>query len=73
MLPTTAQALGVREVAGQTIGETLATALRDKRLLLVLDNFEQVGAAAGAVQELLAAVPGLTVLATSRAALAHPG
>ncbi len=69
VLPTTAQALGVREVAGQTLGDTLATALGYKRLLLVLDNFEQVGAAAEAVQELLAAVPGLSVLATSRAAL----
>ena len=69
VFPATAQALGVREVAGQTIAKTLATALGHKRLLLVLDNFEQVSAAAGTVQELLAAVPGLTVLTTSRAAL----
>jgi predicted ATPase/class 3 adenylate cyclase len=40
--------------------------LRDRRALLVLDNLEQLDGAAGAVAGLLAAAPGLTVLATSR-------
>ena len=69
LLPTIAQALEVTEVPGQTIGETLAAALGGKRRLLVLDNFEQILPAAMGVADLLAAVPDLTVLVTSRAAL----
>src|SRR5262249_13990851 len=44
-------------------------ALRNRQLLFVLDNCEHLPAAAPAVGELLAACPGLTVLATSRAPL----
>ena len=47
----------------------LAGALRPRQLLLVLDNCEQVLAAARALGELLAACPALQVLATSRAPL----
>ncbi|MDP9480998.1 MAG: hypothetical protein M3R38_35925, partial [Actinomycetota bacterium] len=43
--------------------------LREKRLLLVLDNFEHLLEAAPEVAELLAACPSLKVLATSRAPL----
>ena len=43
--------------------------LRDRRLLLVLDNFEHVLDAAPVVTTLLGAAPGLTVLVTSRAVL----
>ena len=46
VVPTIAAALGVREVAGQPLLETLSTFLASKRLLLVLDNCEQVLAAA---------------------------
>ena len=69
VLPTIARALGLRETAGQSLAETLAAYLRDKRLLLVLDNCEQVPAAAPAVAALLQDAPGLQVLATSRAPL----
>jgi predicted ATPase/DNA-binding CsgD family transcriptional regulator len=64
-----AQAVGVREAGGQSLPATLQAALRARQLLLVLDNCEHLPAAAPSVAELLAACPGLTVLATSRAPL----
>jgi predicted ATPase/class 3 adenylate cyclase len=67
--PTIAQALGLKEQAGQPIAETLRAHLADKRLLLALDNFEQVVGAAGEVAALLEASPGLRALVTSRAPL----
>src|SRR5919199_6519765 len=45
VLPTIAQTLEVKEAGGQPLSETLKASLRDKQLLLVLDNFEQVVAA----------------------------
>lgn len=47
----------------------LSTRLRDKTLLLVLDNFEQVTAAATGLVDLLQAVPNVTILVTSRETL----
>jgi predicted ATPase/DNA-binding SARP family transcriptional activator len=64
-----AQTLGVREMAGTPLLESLKAHLKDKQLLLLLDNFEQVLEAAPLVAELLAAAPRLKVLVTSRAAL----
>ena len=61
-----AQALGVREVGAEPLEAQLKAFLRDKRLLLLLDNFEQVVEAAPLVADLLAACPGPTVLVTSR-------
>ncbi|MBA2642927.1 MAG: winged helix-turn-helix domain-containing protein [Actinobacteria bacterium] len=69
VIGATARALGVSEIGGQTVLDTLIEALRDREALLVTDNFEHVSAAAPAVAELLAAAPGLNVLATSRAPL----
>ena len=69
ILPTIAQAVGVREAGGQSLPGTLHAALRDRQLLIVLDNCEHLLAAAPLVGELLGACPGLTVLATSRAPL----
>ena len=69
VVDTVAQALGLREGAGQRISETLRDHLRAKQLLLVLDNFGHVVKAASLVSELLAACPALTVLVTSRAPL----
>jgi predicted ATPase len=65
---TIGQAVGVPDDDGRG-GEAVAEHLGDRRLLLVLDNFEQLIAAAPFVAELLAAARGLTVLATSRAPL----
>jgi predicted ATPase/DNA-binding SARP family transcriptional activator len=54
--------------------DTLTEALRDRQLLLVLDNCEHlVGSVAALVDELLAAVAGLQVLATSREPLGAVG
>jgi predicted ATPase/class 3 adenylate cyclase len=68
-LSTVAETLGVRETAEQPLDESLKDYLKERRLLLVLDNFEQVLGAAPTVTELLAGAPGLKVLATSRAPL----
>src|SRR5918998_2782045 len=65
----TATALGLREQAGQTLARTLADYLRERKILLLFDNFEHVLAAATLIADLLAAAPGLKVLATSRARL----
>lgn len=65
--------LGVREAGGESIEARLESALRERRLLLVLDNFEQVVEAAPLVAALLAACPHLKVLVTSRARLRLSG
>ena len=69
VLRTIAQSLGLHESGGRTLRETLHAYLREKRLLLVLDNFEHVLRAAPQVAQLIEACPRLSVLATSRAPL----
>jgi predicted ATPase/class 3 adenylate cyclase/Tfp pilus assembly protein PilF len=64
-----AETLGVRETGEQPLDEILKDYLRERRMLLVLDNFEQVLGATPTVTGLLAGAPGLTVLATSRTSL----
>ena len=64
-----AQTLGVRNTGDGPVEDKLVLALRGRRVLLVLDNFEQVLPAAAVVARLLAALPGLNVLVTSRALL----
>jgi predicted ATPase/transcriptional regulator with XRE-family HTH domain len=66
VVPTIATSLGVREVVDQSLSETLSSFLTSKQLLLVLDNCERILAAAPDITTLLAACPGLSVLATSR-------
>ena len=61
--------LNFEEVPGEPMAERLAAFLRDKQVLLVLDNFEQVVEAAPLVANLLTAARRLKVLATSRTAL----
>ena len=63
------QALHIQSMPGLSPLQTLINYLKNKHLLLVLDNFEQVGEAASAVDEMLAEVPGLKVLVTSRVVL----
>ena len=69
VVPTIAQTLGLREAGQQTPREVLHGYLRDRQMLLILDNFEHVLGAAPEVTDLLLACPRLTVLATSRAPL----
>src|SRR5438270_42241 len=69
VIPTMAQALGLWEALDRPLLQQLHTALRERHLLLLLDNFEQVLAAATTLAALLASCPRLHVLVTSRAAL----
>src|SRR5712691_8005339 len=69
VLSTIAQALGVQEQGSRPLLEGLQDHLREKQLLLLLDNFEQVVSAAPVVAEVLVAAPRLRVLVTSRTSL----
>jgi predicted ATPase/DNA-binding XRE family transcriptional regulator len=66
---TVAQELGLRKDGGQSAQAVLEAYLRDRRLLLVLDNFEQVVEAGSVLAALLAHSPLLVVLVTSRTPL----
>ena len=63
---TIAQVLGIPETAGQSLQDSLIVSLRDRQVLLILDNFEHVLEAALVVAELLSAAQDLKVLVTSR-------
>ena len=67
--PTIAHALGIREPGTEAIVDRLTSFLRGRDVLLVLDNFEHLVAAAPLAAELLAACSQLKVLVTSRAVL----
>jgi len=69
VVPTIAQALGLEEVSGQSLFDLVSAWLREKYLLLLLDNFEQVVDAAVHVADILVSCPNLKVLVTSRMTL----
>jgi predicted ATPase len=69
VLPTVARALGIREAESRVPAEVLSVALRDRHLLLVLDNLEQVVAVAPELAGVLAACADIKMLATSRVRL----
>lgn len=69
VVPTIAQTLGIEEASERPLVDLLQTCLRDRHLLLLLDNFEQVMAAVPALSTLLAVCPHLKILVTSRAVL----
>ncbi len=73
ILPALAQMLDVRARTSRTLVQTLQTLLRNRSLLIVLDNFEHVLAGAVDVAELLRTCPRLTALVTSRAPLRIAG
>jgi predicted ATPase/class 3 adenylate cyclase len=73
VVPTIAHTLGLREIAGEAIAETLSAYLADKRMLLVVDNFEQVVDAAPALATIAAAAEEVSLLVTSRTRLRVSG
>jgi predicted ATPase/DNA-binding XRE family transcriptional regulator len=69
VLPALAAAVGVRALGRVPLLQSVEAALRERELLVILDNCEHLPPAALLVVELLGACPGLRVLATSRASL----
>ena len=70
VVPAIAQALGIRETPGRPLIEVLKEHLASLgRVLLVLDNFEQVAAAAPDLSEMLDACPAAKAMVTSRTVL----
>ena len=69
VMATIGQAAGLQEVGGRSQQDIIQSYYREKQALLVLDNVEQVAAAAPEIGTLLDACPRLVVLATGRAAL----
>jgi predicted ATPase/class 3 adenylate cyclase len=63
------RALALQVSSGADPLQVLRSRLRDKEMLLVLDNFEQVTAAAVGISELVNHAPGLKVIVTSRETL----
>ena len=66
VIPTLAKSLGVEEQTGTSVGGRLRDRLAEARMLIVLDNMEQLAEAAGDVSDLLAATDALVLLVTSR-------
>ena len=71
--PSVVRAAGLVDAGDIPAQDRLIAALRQQATLLVLDNFEHVAEAAPLVGHLLAACPGLKVLATSRTLLRVDG
>jgi len=69
VVATIGQTLGLGERPGETPLETLTEHLRNREVLLLLDNFEHLVGAAPALSGLLAGAPGLKLLVTSRTPL----
>jgi predicted ATPase len=73
VLAAIAGALGLRDMGNRSLHDRLLDVLADRRLLLVLDNFERVVAAGPRLRDLLGACPGVTLLVTSRIGLRLSG
>src|SRR5207247_5410312 len=69
MLAAIARTIGLNEVRDESLLDELSGRLREEHLLLLLDNFEQVTAAAPTAAQLLNDCPRLKLLVTSREAL----
>lgn len=73
VVPAIAHSLSIAEAGAAPLLDRLCAALSDTRLLLVLDNFEQVSAAAMELAVLLRRCKGVKILATSRTPLLLAG
>lgn len=69
VIPAVARALGLQERGERSPFDQLKSLLRDKQVLLVLDNFEQILPVAPVLSDLLSSCPQLKLLVTSRALL----
>jgi predicted ATPase/DNA-binding winged helix-turn-helix (wHTH) protein len=69
VIPIIAQTLGVREEGGKPLTERIGEYLRERKVLIVLDNFEQIREAASQVGELVSYSRNLKILLTSRVRL----
>jgi predicted ATPase/transcriptional regulator with XRE-family HTH domain len=69
VIPTIAEVLDIKQTGERSLFERVKLSLRDRRILLILDNFEQVVETAPQVEELLATCPAMTVIVTSRTIL----
>ena len=68
-IPALAEALDVKEAEERTLAEGIAAMIGDKKALLLLDNLEQVVAAATEVAGLIESCPALRIVTTSRTPL----
>jgi predicted ATPase/class 3 adenylate cyclase len=73
VVPTIAEALGVRESGGVSVEDALERFVRERDLLLVLDNFEHLLDAAPQVHQLVLEARALTAISSSRAPLRVSG
>ncbi|MFN8662397.1 MAG: hypothetical protein U0075_10935 [Thermomicrobiales bacterium] len=73
VLSALATSLGIHETGEQPLPDVLRDALHPRQILIVLDNCEQVLAAAPEIAVLLSGCPAVQVLATSRAPLRIQG
>jgi predicted ATPase/transcriptional regulator with XRE-family HTH domain len=69
VMPTLARALGIKELHNRPALEFLSDYLSRKKMLILLDNFEQVLSSAQEIAELLSVAPDLKLMVTSRAVL----
>ncbi|WP_345750260.1 ATP-binding protein [Microbacterium rhizophilus] len=69
LLPTVAYVLGIRDTGETALEERISRALASRRVLLVLDNFEQIVEAAPLLVRLLDVAPSASLLVTSRTVL----
>src|SRR4029450_3099034 len=72
-VPALADALDVKEAEERTLGGGVAALIGDKKALLLLDNLEQVVAAAPDVAGMIESCPGLQIVTTSRTPLRVAG
>ena len=70
---TIARTLGLREVPGESPLDSLKAFLRDRRVLLLLDNFEQIIEGAPLISDLLNAAPQINIMVSSRSPLGLTG